>query len=144
MSAAQCPGGEAPEDAARQRRRTPRHHLRRGRGNARTLRPRCAAFNPCLPPTCEKMSLKHVASWQSCTALLSRQPRPTGEGQKPLLPGERMFRDGSWMGVCSTRGCTAVDACPGSHQDHVNTLAYGEVMPNRDAAETPKCWCCCC
>lgn len=130
-----------------------RRRMLRGRGDAhpsitfaaggerKDLAPQVCCLQPLPSPRREKMSLKHVASWQSCTALLSRQPRPTGEGQKPLLPGERMFRDGSWLGVCSTRGCRAVDACPGSHQDHVNTLAYGEVMPNRDASETPKCWC---
>lgn len=49
-----------------------------------------------------------------------------------------MFRDGSWLGVCSTWGYTAVDTCPGSHQDHTTTLAHRKVMPNRDTTEMPK------
>lgn len=102
----------------------------------------------CLQPLPSPDTWKDVSETRGFLAKLhgfaQSQPWPTGEGQKPLLAGERMFRDGSWLGVCSTRGCMAVDMCPGSHQDHVNTLAYGEVMPNRDATETPKCWCCCC
>lgn len=107
-------------------------------GECRDLAPQVCYLQPLPSPTHEKISLKHVASWQSCTYLLSQRPQPTGEGQTPLLPGERMFRDGSWLGVCSTQGCMAVDTCPGSHQHRANTLALRKVMSNRDAAETPK------
>lgn len=44
--------------------------------------------------TCET-HLKHTASRQSCPDLLSERSQPMGEGQKPLLPAERVFRVGS-------------------------------------------------
>lgn len=87
------------------------------------LAPRVCCLRPLPSPTREKVSPKDVASRQSCTALPARQPQLPGEGQKPLLPGERMLGDGS---------------CPGSHRDHANTLARRKVMPNRDAPATPK------
>lgn len=53
----------------------------RGRGNAHPASP--SPWGCCIPgvlpstpafPACQKISLKHEASWQSCTGLLSWQP----------------------------------------------------------------------
>lgn len=71
-------------------------------GSAGDLAPQVCCLQPLLSPTHEKLSLKHKDSQQSCTDLLRQQPM--GKGQKPLLRGERMFRDGSWLRVCSMGG----------------------------------------